>query len=94
MRKITSLWKFGLNWSLKLQENDERNNTLVVQNSVLLIGIKLEGFWPEVIYYFSEKLPFSQKLFYFTSEGVVSHKVLYYRQSTAFRCPSPSKVLC
>ena len=27
--KITSLWKFGLNWSLKLRENDDRKNTLV-----------------------------------------------------------------
>ena len=35
MHKITSLRKFGLNWSLKLQENDERKNILVIQNSVL-----------------------------------------------------------
>ena len=24
MRKITNLWKFGLNWSLKLQAKNER----------------------------------------------------------------------
>ena len=35
MHKIKSLCKFGLNWSLKLQENDERKNTLAVQRSVL-----------------------------------------------------------
>ena len=29
VHKITSLWKFGLNRSSKLRENDERKNTLV-----------------------------------------------------------------
>ena len=33
MHKIASLWKCWLNWSLKLQENDERKITLVVQNT-------------------------------------------------------------
>ena len=33
--KITSLWKFGLNWSSKLRENDERKNTLVGQICLL-----------------------------------------------------------
>ena len=33
--KITSLSKFGLNRSLKLQENAERKIALVIQNSVL-----------------------------------------------------------
>ena len=33
--KITSLWKFGLNWSSKLRENDERKNTLVGRICVL-----------------------------------------------------------
>ena len=36
--KITSLWKFELNWSSKLRENDERKNTLVLsdRNKILL----------------------------------------------------------
>ena len=50
--KITSLWKFGLNRSSKLRENDERNNTLVRRFCVLLDRNN----------YFSEKLPLSQKL--------------------------------
>ena len=33
--KITSLSKFGLNWSSKLRENDERKNTLVRRICVL-----------------------------------------------------------
>ena len=32
---ITSLWKFGLNRSLKLRENDDRKNTLVGRICVL-----------------------------------------------------------
>ena len=36
--KITSLWKFGLNRSTKLRENDERNNTLVGRICVLSDG--------------------------------------------------------
>ena len=31
MNKITNLWKFGHNWSSKLQENNERKNILVAQ---------------------------------------------------------------
>ena len=34
-QKITNLWKFGLNRSSKLRENDERKNTLVGRISVL-----------------------------------------------------------
>ena len=39
--KITSLWKFGLNWSSKLRENVERKNILVCDEFVCFqIGIK------------------------------------------------------
>ena len=31
MHKITNLWKFGLIWSSKLRENNERNNTIVTK---------------------------------------------------------------
>ena len=58
--KITSLWKFWLNWSSKLRENDERKNTIVMAELVCFqIRIK------DVFIYFSEKLPISQKLRYF-----------------------------
>ena len=36
MHKITNLWKFKLNWLSKLQEINERKNTLVTQSCVLL----------------------------------------------------------
>ena len=32
MHKITNLWKFGLNWSLKLQEDNERKKQLCCTN--------------------------------------------------------------
>ena len=35
MHKITNLWKFELNWSSELGENDERKNTLVGRICVL-----------------------------------------------------------
>ena len=35
MHKLTNLWKFELNWSSKLQDNNERKNTLVTQSFVL-----------------------------------------------------------
>ena len=35
MHKITNLWKFHLNWSSKLRDNNERTNTLVTRSCVL-----------------------------------------------------------
>ena len=35
MPKITNLWKFELNWSSKLRDNNERKNTLVTRSYVL-----------------------------------------------------------
>ena len=35
MHKITNLWKYELNWSSKLQDNNERKNTLVTRSYVL-----------------------------------------------------------
>ena len=67
MHKITNLWKFELNWSLKLQDNNERKNTLVTQNLILWSGIK-----------FQENYLFLEN--YVTSEGAISHNVLYYQQ--------------
>ena len=37
MHKITNLWKFELNWSSELGENDERKNTLVGRICIILV---------------------------------------------------------
>ena len=55
--KITNLWKFELNWSSELRENDERKNTLVGQICVLSERNKRL----EVFCYLSEKLPLLKK---------------------------------
>ena len=88
MNKITSLRTFALNWSLKLQENDERKKHPCLYKIVCFqIGIK--GFRPEVFYYFSEKLPLSQKLSYFRG----SHFPQCFILSTALQCLLPSQFL-
>ena len=38
--KTTSLWQLGLNWSSKLQENDERKTPLLDEFVCFQIGIK------------------------------------------------------
>ena len=38
IHKITKLWKFELNWSLKLRDNNERKNSLVTQSCLLSDG--------------------------------------------------------
>ena len=40
MHKITNLWKFGLNWSLKLRENNERKKHPRRTSFVLLNALK------------------------------------------------------
>ena len=40
LHKITTLWKFGLNWSSNLQENNERKNDLVAQFVCFQMPIK------------------------------------------------------
>ena len=52
MHKITTLWKFELNRSSKLGENDERKAALLDEFVCFQIGIKVFYF-----YYFNEKLP-------------------------------------
>ena len=79
MHKITNLRKCELNWSSKLQENNGRKNTLVV--SCVLSDAR--------IWHLSWGLEFNSNIFvrnyfflkyYATSEGAVSHYVLYYQQ--------------
>ena len=72
--KITSPWKFGLNRSSKLRRKWWEKNTLVGRICVLLDRKKRL----QVFYYFSEKLPLLKN--YITSEGAISHSVLYYQQ--------------
>ena len=87
MHKITNLWKLGLHWSLKLQENNGGKHTSVAQICVLQMHEK--GFRSDLFLrfkYLSEKLTLSQNCF--TSEGAVSRNVL----STALHCLLPSKV--
>ena len=69
---ITNLWKF----ELKLQKNNGRKNTLVTQ-VVCFQVIEFETS-AEVINYFFLK-------YYVTSEGAVSHKVVYCQQLSVTR---------
>ena len=55
VHKITELWKFELNWSSKLQDNNVRKNTLVARNCMLLDA------WNQI----REKLLLSRKLRHF-----------------------------
>ena len=73
MHKITNLWKFELNWSLKLQDNNGRKNTLVTRSCVLS---------ENQFKYFTEKL-LSQN--YVTSEGATSQNVLCYQHHSIVR---------
>ena len=43
MHKITNLWKFELNWSSKLQENNERKTTLVAQTCAFSMPNNIKG---------------------------------------------------
>ena len=71
MHKVTNQWKFELNRSSKLQDNNERKNTLVIHEAVCFQIWGLEIKFVEN-YFFLEN--------YVTSEGAVSHNVLYHQQ--------------
>ena len=80
MHKVTNLWKFELNRSSKLRDNNERNNTLVTQRCVLS-----DAWFRDLKFYIWDlKIKFVEIYFflgnYVTSEGAVSHNVLYYQQ--------------
>ena len=71
MQKMTSLWKCWLNWSLKLQNNNKtKRKTPCRHNSVS--SDRNTGIWPEVFYYFSEKLPLSQKIMLLQRESFLT----------------------
>ena len=85
MHKITNLWKFELDWSSKLRDNNERKNTLVTWRCVLSdagfqdLKFKIWGLEIKFVenYFFLEN--------YDTSEEAVSHNVLYYQQLSITR---------
>ena len=69
----------GHYWSLKLRDNIERKNILVTWSCVLSDA----WFWDLGFRIWGLKVKFIEKYFfleiYFTSEGAVSHNVLYYQ---------------
>ena len=79
MHKITNLWKFELNWSLKLRHNNESKSTLVRRSCVL------SDAWfrdPQNLILRSRNQTWENNFFlekYVTSEGAVSHNVLHYQ---------------
>ena len=73
LHKTTNLWKNWLNWSSKLQENGRKTPLL----HKVCLKMHKKGFRPEVFQYLIENIAFSKKNSV-TSEGAVSHNVLYY----------------
>ena len=79
MHKITNLWKFELDWSLELLDKWKKKNIFVTRSCVLSDGwfrdLKFLIWGLEIKfvanYFFLEN--------YATSEGAVSHNVLYYQ---------------
>ena len=73
MHKITNLWKFYFNWSSKLPDNNERS---CVHSDAWFQDFKL--------WYWGLKIKFVENYLFLknsvTSEGVVSHNVLFYQQ--------------
>ena len=85
MHKITNLWKFGLTWSSKLQELNERKNTFVSQICVLsdaYTGKRLPRGLKSFIIWVRNYLSLKT---YVTSDGADSHIVLNYQQLSIAR---------
>ena len=64
MHKITNLWKFELNWSSKLPENNGKKKSLS-------LGLEINSNILVWNYFFLENN--------FTSDGAVYHNVLHYQ---------------
>ena len=80
-QKITNLWKFCPNWSLKLQENNEKKNNRCIDLCAfrcLIEASGLKSFTIRVGNYHSLRTSV-------TSEGAVSHNILYYQQLSIAR---------
>ena len=79
MHKITNLWKFELDWSSKLQKNNGRKLPSCTSCVLLDAWIRDLSWGLE----FNSNILARNYLFlkyYITSEGAVSHNVLYYQQ--------------
>ena len=89
MHKITNRWKFELNCSSKLQDNNGRETTLVTQSCVLSVswfrGIKIL-FWGLKIKFicFMWKLLLYRKLCYFRGSRFL--QCLYYKELSIAAC--------
>ena len=68
MNNITNLWKFELNRSSKLRDNNGRKNTLVIRSCVLSNA----WFWDLKIKFLGLEIKFKNHV---TSEGAVSRNV-------------------
>ena len=85
MHNTTKLWQFGLKWSSKLQENNDRKNTLVAQ---LIICVLSDAYEWEFEW---EITSFSKTIRYFRG----SHfSQCFITLSTVLHCMLPSKFLC
>ena len=89
MHKLTNLWKFWLNWSSKLQENNDRKNTIVAQICVLSDAWKrLHQAWSLLIFeleitFFSKTTllqmePFLTIFVYYQQLFIISYQVSFY----------------
>ena len=79
MHKITNLWKFELNWLSKLRDKNKIKNTLVTRSCVRFkVDFETSNSKSEVSKSNSWKNYFFLKN-YVTSEGAVSHNVLYHQ---------------
>ena len=80
MHKITKLWKFELDWSSELRDNNERKKPALLHQVVCFQMLDFETSISklEVSKSNSWKITSFPKN-YVTSEGAVSHNVLYYQ---------------
>ena len=79
MHKITILWKFELNWSSKLRDNNERKKHIVTRSCVLS-----DAWFRDLKFYiWGLEIKFVENYFflenYISLERAVSHNVLYYQ---------------
>ena len=84
MHKISSLWKSGLIWSLKLRENDERKN-VIVGFKIVCFQIGMKGILARSILLFEWEITCLFLKNYVTSEGADSQNVSYNQQLSVAR---------
>ena len=83
MHKITNLWKFKLNWSLKLRDINERKNTQVVTPSCVLSA---DAWFRSVkIKFWGLKIKLVEN-FVKSNFSFLSRKLRYFRRSRFSHC--------